>query len=429
MRLGKKPANLLVAGTACTLILLLWGGKRALNRRDVDDFKREPTITVLTPLEAVRLPTRPKVELPQVDTGAFQRGARIYGIVDATQWNDSVLVLDRFGLVWIIGPGAGPVRRVISLEQSTGKEVDDPLSIVANDEGFGAWDVSSRTLYWIPENAPAKEKAVLLVDPADLFLAASRPFEPPRLHGRLVDTGSSLILEVRTGSFDATGPMVDAAVIRFQGRELDTLFTFLAPSMAERRGDLWVCCRRAPLFSPQPWWSLLSDGDFVFSDGIRREISVLSTEGATLRQVTWEPGHRDRALSKRDFVRYRQEDIHRTFAHAPRGRVRSLEKEAVRRVERFPGAQSNVVPSLTQLLVDDEDRVWVRRFDREHWPEGLSDTWDVFDSGLHYLGWVQLPVLDHVFEIREGHVLGAAIVHDELQQVILVPIVDQIGSS
>jgi hypothetical protein len=241
------------------------------------------------------------------------------------------------------------------------------------------------------------------------------------MHGRLVERNRHLFLETRKASQQAEGASVSATLIRMDAQRSDALLQFRAPSHAELRGTVWICCSRTPIFSPQPWWSILSDGGFVFSNGRDPEFLLYSHEGVAVRRVVWERDRQDVQPSRKDVIDYLYESARRTFAHAPAAYVRSLEKGVRTRLGRFPGAVSDTIPSLTQLVVDDHDRIWVRRFDRTRWPDGLSATWDVFDSNFDYLGYTLLP-LDYVFEIKDGNILGTQIVHGALQRVLLFPL-------
>lgn len=384
---------------------------------------RKPEITILgtDDQEHFNLPTSPT--LPRIDLNARYMGPLVYGVVDATQWRDSILVLDRYGLVWVTGPGMGPVRRVFSLPQAAGRPIKKPLSILATDTGFGTWDVAGAVLYWVPADRDTVLHRGFGLEGSGLFLASVVPLEPPRMHGRLATgDGGTFLMELRDDAMQSVGASVHAALVRITGTQSDTLLEFMAPSQAIRQGTIWVCCRRSPLFSPQPWWALLTGYRLAFADGIRRQVVILSNQGKPLRKVTWEPTKRDRRFRRREIVAYRLQDVHRTFPFASGQELRSMEKQAERKHDLVPGATSTVVPSLTQLVADDQGRIWVRRFDRSKWPEGLSTTWDLFTSDLIYLGTVSLPMVDYVFEIRKGNILGTRVAYGGLHYVVVVPL-------
>jgi hypothetical protein len=359
---------------------------------------------------------------PSLDVATIRNGARIQYVVDAKQWKDSILVLDRNGLVWVLGPRPRPhsIERVVSLGQAFDGKVDRPLSLVIDERGFGVWDVESRGLYWFAADGKTGHRKAPVVSGDDLWMSAHRPLEPPRMHGRLVQTNGYTYLERRRASHKGPGPMVDAVLTRSGHERTDTVITYQAPSHAELRAGVWVCCGRPPFFAPQPWWSPLSDGRIVFTTGRSSELLLYSTVGTPLRRVSWSDQPNGRRASRKDLLEYLYEDTRREFAHASASYVQSLNKKIASRVDRFPGALSDTVPSLTQLLVDDVDRIWIRRFDRTQWPDGLSRTWDVFDSELRYLGPIQLPMFDYVFEVREGTILGSQIVHGALQRITTV---------
>lgn len=364
-----------------------------------------------------------------IDPAQVKRGPTIYGIIDVGRWQDSIVVLDRHGLLWISGPSMGPVRRVVSLRQAFEDWEGRALTVLGGPEGLGAWDpTTGRVLRLSPDGARDAVTSIS-VDPRDLQLSVALPFGPPRMHGRAVFRDQHMYLELRRGDQQAHGPTVDAALVRYGEAEADTLLNFDAPSQAELRDGVWICCRRSPIFAPQPWWALLSDRRVVFADGRSNELILFSERGTPLRKVSWEPTARQRPLSARDFTDYLALGVRRTFAHESRRYIRSLESEVEERVRRLPGALSDAVPALTQLIVDEEDRIWVRRFDRTRWPDGLSDTWDLFDSDLAYMGWISLPMLDYVYEIREGSVLGSVIVHGALQQIVSVAVDVRQGST
>jgi hypothetical protein len=356
-----------------------------------------------------------------VETTSTINGPPIQGIVDAARWKDSILVLDRHGLIWIIDPQAQSIRRVVSLKQAFGNEVDRPLAVLGDEEGFGAWDAGNGSLYWFSVDGTIRVRRDVVINLNDLFLSGFRPLEPPRMHGRLIERNRHLYLEMRRGDQQTQGPLVDATIVRYSRGKADTMLSFRAPSHSEFRAGVRICCGRPRFFSPQPWWAPLSDGRLVFTDGKNPELLMYSSEGAVVRRVAWQGDPRDRRPSRRDFLNYLYEDTRREFPDASAKEIRSLNRKITARVDRFLGALSDTVPSVTQLIVDNEDRLWVRRFDRSRWPDGLSSTWDVFDSGFRYLAYLELPSLDYVFEIKDGKILGTEIVHGALQRIRLVP--------
>ena len=368
---------------------------------------------------------RPLPRKVLVDTAGATRGPLIYGIVDAAQWQDSFLVLDRHGLIWVVPPEMRSVHRVLSVGQAVGRPLGRPLSVVADESGFGTWDVGSGSVMWFSRGGILEVRRSPAVSLEDLFTSGFRPLEPPRMHGRLVRSDGDHYLELRRGDQQTEGASVDAALVRLRGRGTDTLLSFRAPSNAEFRAGMWICCGRPRIFAPQPWWAPLSDGRLVFTDGRTPELVMYSDRGTVLRRVTWEVDPRVRRSSRQGVIEYLSEDTRREFAHASPNYIRSLNGRIPGRVDRFPGAFSDTVPLVTQLVVDDEDRVWVRRFDRSRWPEGLSSTWDIFDSAFTYLGHVHLPMLDYVFEIEDGKILGTQVVHGALQRLVLVPLQGQ----
>jgi hypothetical protein len=61
------------------------------------------------------------------------------------------------------------------------------------------------------------------------------------------------------------------------------------------------------------------------------------------------------------------------------------------------------IPAYTELKVDAEGNVWVKRFDS---PGGSTNRWGVFGRGGEFLGHVQFPQGLEVFEIGPDYVLG-----------------------
>ncbi len=240
------------------------------------------------------------------------------------------------------------------------------------------------------------------------------------MFGRMFGRGPDLYLELRSGSQQDRGARVDAAVVRVAGLAIDTVLSFEAPSDAHFLAGLWVCCNRPRYFTPQPWWAVLSDGTFVFADGGEPRLALLHGRSLT-KSVTWEV-EADPMISAGEMLEYLYRSAERRFADSSDHFLADTKEQIRARFSRFSGSFNHTAPAFTQLAADDQDRLWVRRFERTGWPEGLSITWDVFDRELGYLGMVRLPGVDHVYRIRAGRVVGSQILHGRLERVLLVPV-------
>ena len=169
------------------------------------------------------------------------------------------------GLLWILDPRGRSVGGILSIGQAVGGRINRPLSILVSDSVFGVWDADSAMLWWLSREGDPIGRRLLNLRTLDLALSGRRALEPPRMHGRLIDHRDALHVELRRGEQHAEGPDVDGFIVRLGEINNDTILTFRTGSYGEKRDGIWMCCRGARTFSPQPWWSFLSDGRLVFA--------------------------------------------------------------------------------------------------------------------------------------------------------------------
>jgi hypothetical protein len=163
----------------------------------------------------------------------------------------------------------------------------------------------------------------------------------------------------------------------------------------------------------------------VVANATAPEVAALTEEGEPFWKVTWaaeqEPIQRDEALAY--WTRAYAILAADSSAAYRRNRIRELR----RRFEEFAGFVATRRPAISQILVDDADRVWVRRFDSRAWPQGLSSWWDLFGSDGRYCGVLETPGIHYVYDVSELGMIGSLRRRKASQELVLVRFVSPIG--
>lgn len=355
--------------------------------------------------------------IPAIRVSRETPGPYIHNLVDVALWRDSIVVLDRYGLVWIFDPDSVRIPRVVSLEQAIGSRPNNPLNLVVGDSSISAWDAQAQTLYTLSRGGTGWRETFADRYSKDLHLSAILPLRPPRMHGRLVGDTSEYHIEIRRGEEQHLGPQVQAYLVSYSHGKYDTIASYRAPSQSESRNGVRICCRRSPIYAAQPLWGVLSDGRVAFAPGSTPQVRILSRTGQVDQEVEAERVWPVVRIRQSTIEQYLVRGAHETLSHDRSADKELIGREAERRVRRYPGAVSAVSPAITQLLVDDQDRVWTRLSDPARWPEGLSVTWVVLDKQLIPQGHLDLPTMDYVFAIHGAMVIGARVVHGTLYQL------------
>lgn len=351
---------------------------------------------------------------------SVKTGPVIGGLVDAAPWADSVAALDRYGLIWLLD-ASGRVGRVISVGQALGVTPVSPLSILVGDSMFGVWDAASAAVWWVSPDGRGGYIDTALVDRSGLYLGAQRPLDPPRMHGRSAIRDQVRYVEARRRSDSAGVGGAEGLLIRIVRSAADTVLRFPASGYARAYGGAWICCERVPLFAPQPWWAVLADSTIAFADGAEPALCLFSDRGSMVARVRWRLKPVDVTKSGVQSYWY---TFHRVmFRDSSAQFLRARNGQVADRADALLAAVSRTVPSLTQMLVDGQSRLWLRRFDPRRWPHGLSAMWDVFDANLRYRGVVDTGTVQHVFYVGDSTIVGANVVGSSLYRIVIARMV------
>ncbi len=199
----------------------------------------------------------------------------------------------------------------------------------------------------------------------------------------------------------------DVDVIARQAYDGSTVDTLLTPP----RGETFSFSGGLPefhFFSPEPAWTLLNDGSFVFATSDEFRISVFDLDGNVQRIITMP--HEDVAVSEEDETII-TEMIARLFEEqgVPPEQLDVMTRNI---------SYEEVFPAFTQLRNGPERSLWVQRVgipsdmtedERENWNPMLdqgSDEWDVFDAEGRYLGVVAMPDRFSPFSLKGDLLYG-----------------------
>lgn len=220
------------------------------------------------------------------------------------------------------------------------------------------------------------------------------------------------------GMFDGEGRLTDMGLSASGEPALLRLDTAFVPAdtlsmpeaderhrVAFRRGDLLVMTMLDP-FAPQPAWAPRPAGGIVVGEGEAYRLHRVGFDGDTTMTIVLERDPVPVSGAERD-----------SALEAMRERIRDIANARPERDPRVPDRK----PAHGSLLVDSEDRIWVRGQ-----PEpGEEPAWDVFDAGGRFLGRVPVPVATtYVTPAIRGGRLALATEPDGIPTVVVYDVVE-----
>lgn len=318
--------------------------------------------------------------------------------------DSTIYALDAYGSLWHLSSRL-TILAVYRVNPAVALGPRAPLSIVFDGSDVGIWDAATTAIHWIgPSAKPARE--VLPIDSRDVVEGFVRTMEPPRQHGRLMRLNGLTAVEVRQSVGPGSTEYSLATLVILSETHIDSVLLGSTSRYAVRFGNMWIDSRRGPLFGVQVWWGIRSDGRIVIANAgwpAIRMISMLSER--PVRWIAWRAERQE--LSKRQVVGHWRSSYEHVFPDSSR-RYRDARIDRLqRRYAHFSAFVADSAPLFSQLIVDAKDNVWVRRFDPDAWPEGLSDVWDVFDATGRYCAIVRIPMMQYIFDIGSIGVVGS----------------------
>lgn len=337
-------------------------------------------------------------------------------IRDVVSSGGLLAVLGADGTISWVQPGTGIISQV-EIKGETGLV---PGGLVSLHDELGIWDKKNGLLNILSSTGDVVAVDTVVANAADLRPGFFRPRTPPRNHGAMETVRDHRIVEIRPFEQQILGPTTDGFLVSYvDGRPTDTLMTFRVPSYSVPGIGGRECCIRPRLFSPQPQWDVVPERGVAFALGSKPEVVLIDASGDTLWVTQWKV--RAASVSNRQRKAY-------LFAEAAglRDYVPKFEQDAIRRDvdnafsldEKFFDDQ---VPVITQLLVDQQSRIWIRRFDPDVWPDGLSPLWDVLNPDGSFRGTVYVPRAVHVYLITDHYVVGSHPITGRLDELVLLP--------
>ena len=200
---------------------------------------------------------------------------------------------------------------------------------------------------------------------------------------------------------------VDVDLIARQAYDGTIVDTLLTPP----RGETFSFGGGLPefhFFAPEPTWTLLNDGTFVYAVNNEYRISVAGPGGDVVRVITMPSDpvavtEEDKSIITGLIMRLMEEQ--------------GVPPQALAGIEQGISYE-DVFPAFTQMRNGPEQSLWIQRIgvpsdmtedEQENWNPLLdqgSDDWDVFDAEGRYLGVVTMPERFSPFSVRDDLMYG-----------------------
>jgi hypothetical protein len=338
------------------------------------------------------------------------------GLVDGTMQGDTLFAITADGqLVRASITGSGSDTEVV-LDWSV--EIGgSPLSVFVGAQGVGTWDWVAGSVRSFQADGTPISATTLPLDVEHLFPGGQRPHSPLRMHGRLVPFGHGWLVETRDYSQQLDAADTDAWIIALDaGLRPDTLHSFQAPSYSyEFRGDR-RCCVRGRVYAAQPLWDVSPSGRLLFTAGARGQVVELWPRRNQVVAEWSAKGHRVTRRLEALAARAQRRSVDPDASE--RSLLEAEESFLLRRGE-FEDFFAKRTPTVSQLMVDDLGRVWVRRYDIDKL-DGLGPSWMVFSHEGAVITQYDIPLDGPVFEISGGRVLGTSSVETGATELVLL---------
>jgi hypothetical protein len=328
-----------------------------------------------------------------------------------------------------VGPGslAGDAGGELFVVDGTGKRV---LGYDAAGAFIGSWGregsgpgelqmptglgVGAADTLWVLDSSN-RRITLLPRDPEAEPSSVRFPEGSTMMGGRIVPAASGVYGVFAMFSFrpgDDTGPPPRPLVrMGRDGVAEDTVWTAPAPVFDRIEvvsgGNVMVMMAQQS-FAPQFHWDRFSDGAFALADGAEYDVRLVGATGQELFRIRREPAARATTEADREFERNRLREA------SVQGNFPGAEQMMEKRLEQLTFAV--VVPRLTGLVIDTEDRLWVGvSVERP----GETDRIDVYDRDGSLLGEIQQP--EFFPNLFYGDGLAARLTEDELevQQIVV----------
>jgi len=161
-------------------------------------------------------------------------------------------------------------------------------TLVVSPDGLMLWDPVSTVLR--PLLSPSSEPVeVPLQRPDEVFVSGTQG-GMPRHHGRLLVSGTDMVLERRVFRPQADSITTPGYLVHSDSgfQKEDTLHSFVASTYGQRTGGVMVCCSRPLVFSPQAHWVLAGKDLVAFSSGDGSSLLLIPLEdGLGVDSIPW----------------------------------------------------------------------------------------------------------------------------------------------
>jgi hypothetical protein len=250
----------------------------------------------------------------------------------------------------------------------------------------------------------------------------SIPFPPgsSMMGGRIIPVadgayGVFAMFSFRPGD-DAGPPPRPLVRLGRDGTASDTVWEAPAPKFDQvevTSGNRVMVMMAQQSFAPGFHWARFSDGRFALVDGPEYDIRILGSDGIEQLRIRRDPPARATTPEDEAFERDRLREA------SVGGNVPGAEQMMEKRLEALTFAE--VVPRITGLLVDDQDRLWagvsVNR-------PGETDRIDVYAPDGALLGEIRAPEFFPDLLFGEGRVARLTADDLDVQQIVVYQLVE-----
>lgn len=201
------------------------------------------------------------------------------------------------------------------------------------------------------------------------------------------------------------------------GDPADTVWTAPAPQFDRvevTSGNRIMVMMAQQSFAPGFFWDRFSDGAFAIAEGPEYDVRVVGADGVERFRIRRDPAARATTAEDEAFERDRLREA------SVQGNFPGAEQMMEKRLEALTFA--DLVPRISGLAIDDDDRLWVGvSVDRP----GETDRIDVYGRDGSLLGEVRSP--EFFPDLLYGDGLLARLTEDELdvQQIVVYRLVEE----
>lgn len=322
---------------------------------------------------------------------------------DGVLEGDTLFLLERTNHLEIFGIHGHDLEVASSVDLS-GLSIQSPTCVIRTEGNTLLWEAETGTLYTIRGGKVVETRRV--VEPLPDFWSGSDPIDlTPRGHSCIGVLGSHFIIEAREYLPQSQSLSTEAHLLEvspFQSA-IDTIRTFGAASYARKKGQVFSCCGRAPVFAQHLQWT--SDAQFGLAavDQTHSELDFWPTVDHEIPPIPIPFREAEVSLKKmRNYSSRIARSANPEWNWIQRLRYRML---LFRSPGRVMAEYSQHGPIVTQILFDSIGRIWLRAFDPDVWPFGLSSEFLIVNPKTRAISYSSFPAGIMILDINQDRAL------------------------